>query len=156
MQDCIRLQELNLAHNNIQQLPNPFDKFSHLVKINLSHNPIKKLPKLAPSLLELHCRKTSLQQIDKGVLQQLPKLQFLDLRYNDIQTFPEELFSLLQLKKLKGLLPYSESQALLRFLKMCKAHQVPVQLRSLLYQVYVTKNANSFAIASHGSPFSGP
>ncbi|XP_026692033.2 leucine-rich repeat protein 1-like [Ciona intestinalis] len=50
---CKQLKNLNLSHNNIQQLPDCFSELSELWSLNISHNQIKILPRQMGKLKKL-------------------------------------------------------------------------------------------------------
>lgn len=81
-----------------------FSRVAHnVVCVNLSYNVLSKIPWpcfCLPALLELQVRENSLNQQDLELLENLKKLQVLDMGANNLGTLPRTLCCLTALRKL--------------------------------------------------------
>ena len=85
IQDPLRIRVLNLANNNLTQVPfNIFEKFVNLEKLDLSNNEIAGLP--------------------AGIFDNLVKLKELNVANNKFNTVPKHTFdNLINLEVLNGI-----------------------------------------------------
>jgi Leucine-rich repeat (LRR) protein len=93
------LTYLNAAANGLSELP-PLAGLTKLIELRLMHNRLRDVPPLPPSLRELHLRGNAVERVPEAV-RGLPELRVLDLRANRLAGgLPDWLAELPRLEKL--------------------------------------------------------
>jgi Leucine-rich repeat (LRR) protein len=93
------LTYLNAAENGLVEIP-PLDRLERLIELRLMHNALTALPPLPASLRELHLRGNAFTELPP-VIRGLPSLRVLDLRANRLAgRLPDWLAELPRLEKL--------------------------------------------------------
>jgi Leucine-rich repeat (LRR) protein len=88
-----------VAENGLTSLP-PLAGLSNLIELRLMHNELRDVPPLPPSLRELHLRGNACERVPEAV-RGLPELRVLDLRANRLAgALPGWLAQLPRLEKL--------------------------------------------------------
>jgi len=96
------LEQCNLSHNNLSQLPNSFVRLESLVKLNLNHNNFVNIPLIVyqiPHLEDLSVASNLLTQLSES-LGRLKYLERLNVKNNKIARIPKEICLLTKLRYL--------------------------------------------------------
>ncbi|MCP9754084.1 GTP-binding protein [Lacihabitans sp. CCS-44] len=89
---CENLKQLDLFKNNIDKLPDWFYKLSSLEIFSLNSNKFTEIPSLiflVKNLRSFSIRDNKIKEIQKNHLQELFKIEKIDLAFNQIVSIPE-------------------------------------------------------------------
>lgn len=79
------LKELSLYRSNLQEIPKNFlNKLNKLEKLDLSKNQLKKIPVIPKTMRELHLSGNQMTFLQDLKLEQLKRLEFLDISANPL------------------------------------------------------------------------
>ena len=130
-----RLQRLFLARNKLSSLPNGWNQLKQLSVLDLSGNRLSDLTSDWTSLPRLQdCRLQKNRKLElPPTIADLQSLRKLDVRAVGINTLPEAIWQLNQLRVLQGI---RGSKKILWFLEKCRQRKIPPKWRSLLFKSY--------------------
>lgn len=154
---CSRLQHLSLARNQLAALPASLARLENLEWLDISNNAFSELPLLPLRLEKLNISGNAISLLPERIQQlhhlkvleatkngmeslpeefgQLYKLEKLNLGGNPMPSLPQPLFFLPQLESLDGPADAGARKKLLRFLRLCRAREVPARLRLVIYDI---------------------
>jgi small GTP-binding protein len=96
------LQQLDLSHNQLRELPPEISQLSHLRQLDLSTNQLSELPPEIGQLINLErldLHDNQLSELPLGI-GKLSNLQLLDVRRNQLRSLPPEIGRLINLQQL--------------------------------------------------------